>query len=92
MSNESPSQGQFILFQSADGLTQVECLFQSDSIWLSQQSIAELYQKNVRTINEHLVNIYEEGELEQNLTIRNYRIVRQEGNRDIAQYNLFCLA
>ncbi|MAC46769.1 MAG: hydroxyacid dehydrogenase [Oceanospirillum sp.] len=85
-------QGQFILFQSDDGQTKVECLFQSDSIWLSQQSIAELYQKNVRTINEHLINIYEDGELDQNLTIRNYRIVRQEGSREvtreIAHYNL----
>lgn len=92
MSNEAPSQGQFILFQSADGQTQVECLFQSDSIWLSQQSIAELYQKSVPTINEHLRNIYDEGELDQNSTIRNSRIVRQEGNRevsrDIAHYNL----
>ncbi|RLV57693.1 hydroxyacid dehydrogenase [Parashewanella curva] len=94
MSNEidSVSQGQFIVFASDDGQSQVECRFEGESLWLSQQLIAELYQKNIRTINEHLVNIYDEGELEQNATIRNFRIVRQEGSRqvtrEIAHYNL----
>ena len=93
MSNElTPPQGQFILFQSADGQANVECLFESDSLWLSQHLIAELYQKSVPTINEHLRNIYDEGELEQNSTIRNFRIVRQEGSRqvsrEVAHYNL----
>lgn len=74
-----PPQGQFILFQSAEGNTQVECRFEADNLWLNQNQIAELYQKTVPTINEHLKNIYKEGEIEQNATIRNYRIVRQEG-------------
>lgn len=93
MSNElTPPQGQFIVFQSGDGTAQVECRFESDSLWLNQNQIAELYQKTVPTINEHLSNIYKEGEIEQNATIRNYRIVRQEGSRqvsrDVAYYNL----
>lgn len=93
MTNElTPPQGQFILFQSAEGHTQVECRFESESLWLTQSLIADLYQKNVRTINEHLVNIYNEGELEQTRTIRNFRIVQQEGtrqvSRDVAHYNL----
>lgn len=54
--------------------------------------MAELYDKDVRTINEHLINIYNEGELEQNATIRKFRIVRQEGtrqvSREIEHYNL----
>lgn len=86
------SQGQFIVFQRADGKANVECLVEADSLWLTQQRIAELYQKSVPTINEHLKNIYHEQELEQNLTIRNFRIVRQEGSRqvsrDVAHYNL----
>lgn len=84
--------GEFVLFQSIDGQTRVECRFESDTLWLSQAAIAELYDKNVRTINEHLVNIYNEGELVQNATIRKFRIVRQEGqrevSRDIEHYNL----
>ncbi len=85
-------QGEFVLFQSADGTARVECRFESDSLWLSQALIANLYDKDVRTINEHLVNIYNEGELAQNATIRKFRIVRQEGSRqvsrDIEHYNL----
>lgn len=81
---EAP-QGEFILFRSEDGQTRVECRFESDTLWLSQASIAELYGKDVRTINEHLVNIFSEGELTQNATIRKFRIVRLEGNRQISK-------
>ncbi len=84
--------GELLLFQSADGTTRVECRFESDTLWLTQALIAELYQKNVRTINEHLQNIYKEDELEQSLTIRNFRIVRTEGERQVSRtlehYNL----
>ena len=95
MNNElTPPHGQFILFQSAEGNTQVECRFAADNLWLNQNQIAELYQKTAPTINEHLNNIYKEGELEQNATIRNYRIVRQEGSRqvsrDVAHYPSGC--
>lgn len=85
-------QGQFILFESVEGSVKVECRFEADSLWLTQSMNAELYQKNVRTINEHLVNIFNEGEIDQNATLRNFRIVQQEGarrvERDIAHYNL----
>ena len=80
---EAP-QGEFVLFRSEDGQTHVECRFESDTLWLSQSSIAELYGKDVRTINEHLVNIFSEGELAQNATIRKFRIVRLEGNRQVS--------
>ncbi|HGN0026977.1 TPA: virulence RhuM family protein [Proteus mirabilis] len=87
MSNNLPEapQGEFILFRSEDGQTHVECRFESDTLWLSQSSIAELYGKDVRTINEHLVNIFSEGELAQNATIRKFRIVRLEGNRQVSR-------
>ncbi|MCG6202697.1 virulence RhuM family protein [Psychromonas antarctica] len=85
-------QGQFILFQSEAGQFKVECRFETDSLWLTQNLIAELYQKTIPTINEHLSNIYKEGELEQNSTIRNFRIVQKEGtrevSREVAHYNL----
>lgn len=54
--------GEFVLFTSADGQTRVECRFESDTLWLSQAAMAELYDKDC-TINEHLINIYNEGEL-----------------------------
>lgn len=95
MTNEHLPQaptGEFLLFKSADGSTRVECWFEAETLWLSQASMAELYDKDVRTINEHLINIYKEGEFEQNATIRKFRIVRQEGtrqvSREIEHYNL----
>ena len=57
--------GEFVLFTSADGKTRVECRLESDTLCLSQAAMAELYDKDVRTVNEHLVNIYNEGELAQ---------------------------
>jgi hypothetical protein len=84
--------GEILLYQTEDGRTRVECRFQDETIWLSQAMMAELYQKDVRTINEHLKNIYDEGELDRGATIREYRIVRREGSRQVARpiehYNL----
>jgi hypothetical protein len=90
--NVTPPLGQFILFETEEGQTKVECRFETETLWLTQNLIAELYQKSIPTINEHLSNIYSEGELEQSATIRNFRIVRKEGTRevarDVAHYNL----
>ena len=89
--SQSPA-GEFIMFACSDGKIRVERRFESDTIWLSQASMADLYDKDVRTINEHLINIFSEGELGQNSTIRKFRIVRQEGKRQVSReidhYNL----
>lgn len=53
--------GGLLLFQSDDGRARVECRFQSDTLWLSQATMTELYDKDVHTINEHLINILDEG-------------------------------
>jgi len=88
----TPPHGDIVLYQTEDGRTRVECRFAEDTLWLSQALIAELFQKDVRTINEHLQNIYEEGELDPGPTIRKFRIVRREGAREVAReiehYNL----
>lgn len=80
------------MYQTEDGRTRLECRFEEETIWLSQALLAELYQKDVRTINEHLKNIYDEGELNAGATIRSFRIVRREGQREVARqiehYNL----
>lgn len=84
--------GEFIMFASGDGRVRVECRFESDTIWLSQAAMADLYGKDVRTINEHLMNIFSDGEIDQHSTIRKFRIVRQEGKREVSReiehYNL----
>ena len=65
---------------------------EDDTIWLTQKQMSELFKKDVRTINEHIQNIYVEEELLQKRTIRKFRIVRLEGNREITRniehYNL----
>jgi hypothetical protein len=90
--NRTPPRGDIVLYQTEDGRTRVECRFADETLWLSQALIAELFQKDVRTINEHLQNIYEEGELDPGPTIRKFRIVRREGARGVAReiehYNL----
>ncbi|HEY8888203.1 MAG TPA: RhuM family protein [Gallionella sp.] len=81
-----------IIYQSADGSIATEVRLEGDTVWLSQRQMAELFDKDVRTINEHVINAFEEGELAREATIRNFRIVRQEGQRqverEIEHYNL----
>jgi len=67
--------GEILFYQIEDGRTRVECRFMDETLWLSQTLEAELYQKDVRTINEHLKNIYEDSELKPEATIRKFRIV-----------------
>src|SRR3954453_20037472 len=74
-----PPTGEIILYSTEDGRARVECRFAGETVWLRQALMAELYQKDVRTINEHLQNLFEEGELDPEATIRKFRIVRQEG-------------
>jgi hypothetical protein len=84
--------GSLILYQTEDGRTRIQVRFEDGTIWLTQALIAALFQKDVRTINEHLVNIFDEGELTREATIRKFRMVRQEGSREVARevehYNL----
>ncbi|MBK7057605.1 MAG: virulence RhuM family protein [Leptospiraceae bacterium] len=86
------NQSQFLIYISESGLTKIDVRLEDDTVWLSQKMMAELYQKDVRTVNEHIQNILEEEELSVERTIRNFRIVQQEGKRqverDVAFYNL----
>ncbi len=81
-----------ILYNTEDGKTEIEVSVENETVWLSQAQMAELFQKTVPTINEHIKNVFTEGELIEISTIRNFRIVQKEGNRaisrDIEHYNL----
>ncbi len=79
----TPPQGQFLIY--ADGATQLQVRLEGNTVWLTQRLIAELYQVSVKTVNEHLVNIYSERELEPEATIRSFRIVQREGTRDVSR-------
>lgn len=78
--------GEFLLYTTEDGRTRVECRFEDETLWLSQALMAELFDRDVRTVNEHLQNLYEEEELAPEATIRKFRIVRQEGSREVARH------
>ena len=82
----------FRFFVAEDGKTRISVRFEGETLWLSQKALAELFTKDVRTINEHIRNIIDEKELEPAITIRNFRIVQQEGNRQVSRsvehYNL----
>ncbi len=78
--------GEFVLFTSADGRTRVECRFESDTLWLSQAMIGELYGKAKATISEHIKNIFAEGELDENAVVRFYRTTAADGKSYNVQY------
>jgi len=79
-----------LIYETAD--RQVEVRLERETIWLTQQQMAELFGKDVRTISEHIQTIFHTGELDREATIRKFRIVRQEGSRqvrrEIDHYNL----
>lgn len=84
--------GEILLYQTEDGKTRLEVQLKGETVWLTQKQMAELFQKDVRTISEHIRNVYDESELVPDPTIRNFRIVQSEGKRrierEVSHYNL----
>jgi len=80
--------GEFVLFQSADGSTKVECRFEFDTLWLTQNSMSELYNITPQAITQHVKAIYEEEELVQNSTCKHYLQVGIEGARQVTRNKL----
>ena len=84
--------GQFLLYQTPDGESKIEVKLQDDTVWLSLDQMAELFQRNKSTISRHIKNVLEEGELLANSTIANFATVQNEGKRhverQITYYNL----
>ena len=72
-----------------NGEVALNATVENDTIWLSQKQMAELFNKSVKTINDHIGNIFEEGELEKKSTIRKYRIVQKEGKREVERETNF---
>ena len=84
--------GQFLLYQTPDGDSQIEVKLQNDTVWLSLDQMAELFQRNKSTISRHIKNVLEDGELKEETTVANFATVQNEGTRKvertIAYYNL----
>lgn len=81
-----------LIYQTEEGNTKIDVRLENETVWMTQKAIAELYQKGVNTINEHIKNIYVEEELQESSTIRKNRIVQNEGKREVERkvnfYNL----
>ena len=67
-----------LIYQTEDGNTKINVRLENETVWMTQKAIATLYQKGVNTVNEHIKNIYAEGELQKSATIRKNRIVQNE--------------
>ncbi len=79
------SNSQIIIYQTENGETKLDVRLQDETVWLPQKAMAELFQVTVATINEHIKNIFSEGELEKIPTIRKFRIVQIEGKREVSR-------
>ncbi|WP_296690190.1 virulence RhuM family protein [Treponema sp. UBA6852] len=89
---ENQSKGDIVIYQTKDGLTKIDVRFEDETVWLTQQQMAELYQSSRTNIVEHIQHIYEEGELQEESTCRKFRQVQLEGTRQVSRelpfYNL----
>ena len=91
-SENSNHNSEIIIYQTEDGLTKIEVRLEDETVWLTQQQMAELFQSSRTNVVEHIKNIYADRELEKKATCRNFRQVRTEGTREVARsiphYNL----
>ena len=83
---------EIIIYENQEGNIKIDVRLEDETVWLTQEQIAVMFGKGRSTITEHIGNVYSEGELEPNRTCRNFRQVRQEGERtverEIEHYNL----
>ena len=90
--NTSHTNSNFILFKTDDQKVTVDVRLEEETVWLTQDQMAMLFDKGRSTITEHILNVFKEGELDENATCRKFRQVRSEGNRmverEIEHYNL----
>lgn len=84
--------GEIVFYQSEDGAVRLETRLENETLWLTQQQMAQLFQTSKQNISHHIRSIYEEGELVPEATVKNYLTVQREGNRDVQRqlehYNL----
>jgi hypothetical protein len=89
---QNENTGDILIYQSENGLTRIDVRLEQETVWLTQQQMAELFQTSRTNVVEHIQHIYEEGELSPEATCRNFRHVQKEGCRMVARempfYNL----
>ena len=77
--------GDIVIYQTDDGGTKIDVRFEGETVWLTQQQMAELFGSSRTNIVEHIRHIYEEGELDEDSTCRKFRQVRDEGGRQVSR-------
>ena len=84
-----------VIYQSEDGKVHLDVVYNEETMWLTQQQLCELYQTSKSNVSEHIKHIFEDGELDKEVVVRNFRITTQHGaiegktqSRDVAHYNL----
>ena len=84
--------GDMLIYQTEDGLTKIDVNMQNETVWLSLDQMADLFQRDKSTISRHIKNIFDEGELDRNSTVAKFATVQNEGNRQVERaidyYNL----
>ena len=92
MGNEIENTGKILIYQNEKGDTRIDVYFESDTIWMTQKAMCELYQVAKSSVSEHISNIFKDGELEPEATVRKFRTVQIEGTRQVTRerdyYNL----
>ena len=83
------NKGDIVIYKTQDGLTKINVKFEDETVWLTQAQLVELYQTSKSNISEHIKHIFEEGELSQESTVRNFRTVQIEGNREVSREQVY---
>lgn len=86
--NKDNNQGEIVIYQTDDGDTKIDVRFVDETVWLTQAQLCELYQTSKSNVSEHIKNIFEECELEENSTVRKFRTVQNEGERIVTREQL----
>ena len=81
----SESKGELIIYQTEDGLTRIDVRLDNDTVWLSLDQMAELFQRDKSTISRHIKNVFQEGELTEDATVANFATVQSEGDRQVSR-------
>lgn len=88
MNNNLPEEkhkGDIIIYQSESGETKIDVRLEDETVWLTQAQLCELYQSSKANVSEHIKNIFDEGELDEASTVRNFRTVQNEGTRSVTR-------
>jgi len=81
----SDNKGELIIYQTEDGQTKIDVRMDNETVWLSLDQMAELFQRDKSTISRHIKNVFQEGELTEDATVASFATVQSEGDRQVTR-------